>query len=56
MTIESRKTGITVSINGKQVSHSSGDPVRSLTGPIGLQLHDRNTVVMFRDLRIREIH
>jgi hypothetical protein len=55
MKIESRKDGITVFINGKQVSHYAGDPARSLTGPIGLQLHDRNTVVMFRNLKIHEL-
>jgi hypothetical protein len=55
MRIESRKSGITVFINGKQVSHYAGDPARSLTGPVGLQLHDRNTVVMFRNLKIREL-
>ena len=56
MRIESRKSGITVFINDKQVSHYAGDPARSLTGPIGLQLHDRNTVVMFRNLKIHETH
>jgi len=56
MKIESRRSGITVFINGKQVSHYAGDPARSLTGPIGLQLHDRNTVVMFRNLQLSEIH
>jgi len=55
MKIEARKAGITVFINGQRVSHYAGDPARSLTGPIGLQLHDRNTVVMFRNLRIHEI-
>lgn len=55
MKIESRKNGITVFINGKQVSHYAGDPARSLTGPVGLQLHDRNTVVMFRHLTLREL-
>lgn len=55
MKIQARKSGITVFINGQQVSHYAGDPARPLTGPIGLQLHDRNTVVMFRDLKIHEI-
>lgn len=54
MDIESRKDMIRVSINGQRVSQSAGDPARPKTGPIGLQLHDRNTVVMFRNIRIRE--
>ena len=32
-----------------------GDPERSKTGPIGLQLHDQFSFVMFRNIRIREI-
>ena len=60
MKIESRKSGITVFINNRRRAgialQRTGDPARSLTGPIGLQLHDRNTVVMFRDLKIHEIH
>jgi hypothetical protein len=30
-------------------------PDRPKSGPIGLQLHDRFSVAMFRNIRIREI-
>lgn len=53
--IESRDDGITVKINGQVVSHYAGEPGRPKSGPIGLQLHDKNTVVMFRDIKIREL-
>jgi hypothetical protein len=53
--IECRDDAIRVKLNGRLVSQHPGDPVRPKTGPIGLQLHDRNSVVMFRDIRIREI-
>jgi 3-keto-disaccharide hydrolase len=51
--IESRNDHIRVRLNGQQVSESAGDPQRSKTGPIGLQLHDQSTFVMFRNIRIR---
>lgn len=53
--VSSRPDLISVRLNGKLVSESKGDPARPKTGPIGLQLHDRNTVVMFRHIRIHEI-
>ncbi len=53
--IESRNSGIRVKINGQLVSQFAGDPARPKTGPIGLQLHDKNTVVMFRNITLREI-
>jgi len=52
--VESRNEHIRVSVNGVEVSASPGDPNRSKTGPIGLQLHDQSTFVMFRNIRIRE--
>jgi hypothetical protein len=55
MDIESRNEIIRVKINGQTVAESPGDPERSKTGPIGLQLHDQFTFVMFRNIRIREI-
>ncbi|MCC6392373.1 MAG: DUF1080 domain-containing protein [Bryobacterales bacterium] len=55
MEIESRDSGIRVKINGKLVSQHAGDPRRGRTGPIGLQLHDPSSIVMFRNIRIREI-
>jgi hypothetical protein len=44
-----------VRLNGELVAESPGDPKRSKTGPIGLQLHDENALIMFRNIRIREI-
>jgi hypothetical protein len=54
--LESRNDMIRVKLNGQPVSESPGDPQRSKTGPIGLQLHDRSTFIMFRNIRIRELH
>jgi len=53
--IESRNEAIRVRLNGVPVSEFPGQPERPKTGPIGLQLHDRNTVIMFRNIRIREM-
>ncbi len=53
--IESRSGMITVRLNGELASQSAGDPARSKVGPIGLQLHDRFSTVMFRNVRIREV-
>lgn len=53
--IESRKDAIRVKLNGKLVAAHPGLPDRPLSGPIGLQLHDQFSLVMFRDIRIREI-
>jgi hypothetical protein len=53
--VESRNEAIRVRLNQRLVAQFAGDPGRPKTGPIGLQLHDRNTVVMFRNIRIREI-
>jgi hypothetical protein len=53
--IESRKNMIRVKLNGAVVAEHAGDPQRPKTGPIGLQLHDQFSVVMFRDVRIREL-
>jgi hypothetical protein len=53
--IESRHDMIRVRLNGQPVAESPGDPARSKTGPIGLQLHDRFAWVMFRNIKIKEI-
>ncbi|MBI3680118.1 MAG: DUF1080 domain-containing protein [Acidobacteria bacterium] len=53
--IESRDAVIRVKVNGQPVAEHPGDPRRSKTGPIGLQLHDAASLVMFRNIRIREI-
>ena len=53
MEIESRRDMIRVRLNGQVVSESPGDPSRSKTGPIGLQMHDRFSWAMFRNIKIR---
>lgn len=53
--IESRKDAIRVKLNGKEVASHAGDPARPKTGPIGLQLHDRFNVILFRNVRIRPL-
>ena len=52
--IEARNPGVRVRLNGQVVAEYAGDPARSQTGPIGLQLHDQFSVILFRELRIRE--
>ncbi len=52
--ISSRVNKISVRLNGQLVAEHAGDPQRPKTGPIGLQLHDQFSVVMFRNIRIRE--
>ena len=53
--IESRRDAIRVRLNGRLVAEHPGLPERPKTGPIGLQLHDQHSVVMFRDIQIRVI-
>ena len=53
--IQSRHKQIRVLLNGVPVAESPGDPRRPMIGPIGLQLHDRFSWIMFRNIRIREI-
>jgi hypothetical protein len=55
MDITSRNEKITVSLNGRVVAEHAGDPKRSKTGPIGLQLHDQFSIIQFRNVKIREI-
>jgi hypothetical protein len=55
MEIRVRDNLITVFLNGEKIMEHPGDPNRPKSGPIGLQLHDPNTVVMFRRLQLREI-
>ena len=54
MDISTRGGKISVKLNGKLVAEHAGDPQRPKTGPIGLQLHDQFSIVMFRNIRIRE--
>jgi hypothetical protein len=53
--IEVRKDLIRVNLNGQVVAEHPGLPERPKDGPIGLQLHSPEDVVMFRNLRIREV-
>lgn len=55
MDIESRNEGIRVKVNGVVVAEHPGDPNRAKVGPIGLQLHDQFSVIMFRNVKIREL-
>ncbi len=55
MDISLRNDKITVRLNGRVVAEHAGDPKRSKTGPIGLQLHDQFSIIMFRNIRIREM-
>lgn len=52
--IQSRNDFIRVLLNGELVSQHPGLPDRPKIGPIGLQLHNRRTIVMFRNIRLRE--
>ena len=52
--IESRTDGIRVFVNGELAAEHPGDPERPKEGPIGLQLHDIHSFVMFRNIWILE--
>ena len=54
LNIESRADAIRVYINGTLAAEHAGDPERPLKGPIGLQLHDIHSFVMFRNIWILE--
>jgi 3-keto-disaccharide hydrolase len=56
MDIESRNNIIRVKLNGHVIMENAGDPKRSKIGPIGLQLHDMTSLVMFRNITMKEIH
>ena len=53
--IESRHNLIRVRLNGKVAAESPGVEGRPLKGPIGLQLHDGFSWVLFRNIRLRVI-
>lgn len=55
MEIQVRNNLIRVKVNGKVVVEHPGVPERPKAGPIGLQLHDSRDVLMFRNIRIREV-
>ena len=52
--IESRADAIRVFVNGELAAEHPGDPERPKRGPIGLQLHDIHSFVMFRNIWILE--
>ena len=53
--ISSRNDKITVKLNRRLVAEHPGDPKRPKVGPIGLQLHDQFSIIMFRNVWIRQI-
>lgn len=55
MDILSRNDKISIKLNGRVVAEHAGDPQRSKIGPIGLQMHDQFSIIMFRNIRIREL-
>jgi hypothetical protein len=54
MDIISRKDKITIRLNGRVVAEHPGDPNRPKTGPIGLQLQEQFSIILFRNIRIQE--
>jgi len=54
MNIEHRNGMVRVKLNGQLVAERARDANRGAAGPIGFQLHDKYSVVMFRHPRIRE--
>lgn len=55
MMIEVRDEMIRVRLNGAPIMEHPGDPARSKTGPIGFQLHDPHTVLLLKNVQIREV-
>jgi hypothetical protein len=55
MDVISRNDKITIKLNGRVVAEHPGDPARSKTGPIGLQLHDQFSIIQFRNVHITEL-
>jgi hypothetical protein len=51
--IESRNDRIRVMLNGTMAAEYPGEPGRPKVGPIGIQLHDQFTFMLFRNIRIR---
>lgn len=44
---------VTVKVNGKPAAEAAQPSARPKKGPIGLQLHDQKTIVMFRNITIQ---
>jgi len=53
--IESRTGTIRTKLNDHAVAEAPSDPARPAKGPIGLQLHDRFSWILFRNIKIREV-
>jgi hypothetical protein len=53
--IEVRTATIRVKLNGTLVADVACDPKRPVRGPIGLQLHDQFSLVLFRNVWLREV-
>jgi hypothetical protein len=53
--ISVRNNKISTKLNGHPIMEHPGDPQRPKTGPIGLQLHDGTSIVMFRNISITEV-
>ena len=53
--IEVRRGLIRVRLNGHLVTEGTPIPGRPESGPIGIQLHDPASVILLRDIRIREL-
>lgn len=51
--VEARQDKIRVLLNDKLVAETACDPKRPSKGPIGLQLHDQFSLILFRNIRIR---
>ena len=52
MRIVARRDGITTYLNGAFAAQHPGVPGRPTSGPIGFQLHDQSTLIMFRNIVI----
>src|ERR1017187_6388298 len=55
MDIGSRNDKIAIKLTGRVVAKHAGDPQRSKVSPIGLQMHDQFSIIMFRNVRIVEL-
>lgn len=55
MEIQVRDNLIRVILNGHVIMEHPGDPNRPKSGPIGFQLHDPHTVLMLKNIQIREL-
>ena len=53
--IEVRRDSIRVILNGQLVTEHAALPDRHTNGPIGLQLHDEGSIVMFQNIWLRKV-